>query len=113
MVTASVVDGGTVATRTGPPKLTQFRFLLLIWINPQAAVSARQPYRAPCVAVIRYARFAAPPPQLRSRANNLPRGPSVDRGKVAEAPQMIAQAEAPHAALAAQPAGIRTAMRLR
>jgi len=40
VVRASVVDGGTVATRTGPPKLTYFRFLLLIWINPQAQSSA-------------------------------------------------------------------------
>ena len=38
-------------------------------------------------------------------AYNLPRGRAVDRGKVAEAAQeTIAQAEAPHAALAAQPA---------
>jgi hypothetical protein len=37
-------------------------------------------------------------------AYNLPRGRAVDdRGKVAEAAQMIAQAEAPHAALPAQP----------
>jgi hypothetical protein len=41
-------------------------------------------------------------------AYNLPRGRAVDRGKVAEA----AQAEAPHAALAAQATAIRTAMRL-
>ena len=35
---------------------------------------------------------------------NLPRGRAVvDRGKVAEAAQMTAQAEAPHAALPAQP----------
>src|SRR3974390_1744165 len=34
-------------------------------------------------------------------AYNLPRGPAVDRGKVAEAPQMTAQAEVPHAALPA------------
>jgi len=32
------------------------------------------------------------------------RGPAVDRAKVAEAAQTTAQAEAPHAALAAQPA---------
>jgi hypothetical protein len=31
------------------------------------------------------------------------RGPAVDRGKVAEAARMTALAEAPHAALAAQP----------
>ena len=31
------------------------------------------------------------------------RGPAVDRGKVAEAARTTAQAEAPHAALAAQP----------
>ena len=38
------------------------------------------------------------------QAYNLPRGRAVvDRGKVAEAPQEIAEAEAPHAALAAQP----------
>jgi hypothetical protein len=36
-------------------------------------------------------------------ACNLSRGPVVDRGKVAEAAQKTAQAEAPHAALAAQP----------
>jgi len=36
----------------------------------------------------------------------------VDRGKVAEAAQETAQAEAPHAALAAQATAIRTAMRL-
>jgi hypothetical protein len=36
-------------------------------------------------------------------AYNLPRGPAVDRGKVAEAAQKTAQAEAPHVALAAQP----------
>ena len=37
-------------------------------------------------------------------AYNLPRGRAVvDRGKVAEAAQMTAQAEAPHAALPAQP----------
>src|SRR6516225_5994325 len=36
-------------------------------------------------------------------AYNLPRGPAVDQGKVAEAAQKTAQAEAPHAALAAQP----------
>ena len=36
-------------------------------------------------------------------AYNLPRGPAVDRGKLAEVAQKIAQAEAPHAALAAQP----------
>jgi hypothetical protein len=46
-------------------------------------------------------------------AYNLPRGPAVDRGKVAQAAQKTAQAEAPHAALAAQAAPIRTAMRLR
>jgi hypothetical protein len=45
-------------------------------------------------------------------AYNLPRGRAVDRGKVAEAAQKTAQAEAPHAALAAQAAAIRTAMRL-
>jgi hypothetical protein len=37
-------------------------------------------------------------------AYNLPRGRAVDRGKVAQAAQKTAQAEAPHAALAAQPA---------
>jgi hypothetical protein len=36
-------------------------------------------------------------------AYNLPRGVAVDRGKVAEVAQTTAQAEAPHAALAAQP----------
>ena len=36
-------------------------------------------------------------------AYNLPRGRTVVRGKVAEAAQETAQAEAPHAALAAQP----------
>jgi len=36
-------------------------------------------------------------------AYNLPRGRAVDRGKVAEAAQETAQAEAPHAALPAQP----------
>src|SRR5215831_3767151 len=46
-------------------------------------------------------------------AYNLPRGPAVDRGKVAQAAQKTAQAEAPHAALAAQANRIRTAMRLR
>ena len=46
-------------------------------------------------------------------AYNLPRGPAVDRGKVAQAAQKTAQAEAPHAALAAQADRIRTAMRLR
>jgi hypothetical protein len=46
-------------------------------------------------------------------AYNLPRGAAVDRGKVAQAAQKTAQAEAPHAALAAQAAPIRTAMRLR
>jgi hypothetical protein len=45
-------------------------------------------------------------------AYNLPRGRAVDRGKVAEAAQKTAQAEAPHAALAAQATAIRTAMRL-
>jgi hypothetical protein len=44
---------------------------------------------------------------------NLPRGPAVDRGRVAQAAQTIARAEVPHAALAAHPAEIRTAMRLR
>jgi hypothetical protein len=44
-------------------------------------------------------------------AYDLPRGAAVDRGKVARA-QKIAQAEAPHAALAAQATKIRTAMRL-
>src|SRR5215472_8298857 len=34
---------------------------------------------------------------------DLPRGPAVDRGKVMEVAQMTAQAEAPHAALAARP----------
>jgi hypothetical protein len=37
-------------------------------------------------------------------AHNLPRGRAVGRAKVAEAAQQTAQAEAPHAALAAQPA---------
>ena len=37
-------------------------------------------------------------------AYNLPRGRAVVRGKVAEAAQETAEAEAPHAALAAQPA---------
>jgi hypothetical protein len=37
-------------------------------------------------------------------AYNLPRGAAVDRGKVAQAAQKTAQAEAPHAARAAQPA---------
>jgi hypothetical protein len=45
-------------------------------------------------------------------AYNLPRGAAVDRGKVAQAAQKTAQAEAPHAALAAQATAIRTAMRL-
>jgi hypothetical protein len=36
-------------------------------------------------------------------AYNLPKGRAVDRGKVAEAAQKTAQAEAPHAALPAQP----------
>jgi hypothetical protein len=36
---------------------------------------------------------------------NLPRERAVDRGKVAEAAQQTAEAEAPHAALAAQPEG--------
>jgi hypothetical protein len=44
-------------------------------------------------------------------AYDLPRGAAVDRGKVARA-QKTAQAEAPHAALAAQATAIRTAMRL-
>src|SRR6516225_7255546 len=44
---------------------------------------------------------------------DLPRGPAVDRGKVAQAAQKTAQAEAPHAAQAAQAAAIRTAIRLR
>jgi hypothetical protein len=37
-------------------------------------------------------------------AFNLPKGLAVDRGKVAQAPRKTAQAEAPHAALAALPA---------
>ena len=37
-------------------------------------------------------------------AYNLPKGRAVDRGKVAEAAQEIAEAEAPHAAQAAQAA---------
>jgi hypothetical protein len=45
------------------------------------------------------------------RAYNLPRG-RADRGKVAEAAEETAEAEAPHAALAAQATAIRTAMRL-
>jgi hypothetical protein len=36
-------------------------------------------------------------------AYNLPKGRAADRGKVAEAAQKTAQAEAPHAALPAQP----------
>jgi hypothetical protein len=36
-------------------------------------------------------------------AYNLPKGRAVDRGKVAEAAQVTAEAEAPHAALPAQP----------
>ena len=36
-------------------------------------------------------------------AYDLPTGPAVDRGKVAEVAQKIAQAEAPHAGVAAQP----------
>ena len=36
-------------------------------------------------------------------AYNLPRGRAVDRDKVAEAAQKTAQAEAPHAALPAEP----------
>ena len=35
---------------------------------------------------------------------NLPRGPAVDRGRVAQAAQTTARAGVPHAALAAQPA---------
>jgi hypothetical protein len=46
-------------------------------------------------------------------AYNLPRGPAVERGKVAQAAQKTAQAEARHAALAAQADRTRTAMRLR
>jgi hypothetical protein len=38
-------------------------------------------------------------------AYNLPKGRAVDRGKVAEAAQKTAQAEAPRAAQAAQPVG--------
>jgi hypothetical protein len=45
-------------------------------------------------------------------AYNLPRGRAVGRGKVAEAAQETAEAEAPHAALAAQATAIRTATRL-
>ena len=37
------------------------------------------------------------------QAYNLPRGPAVERDKEARAAQKTAQAEAPHAALAAQP----------
>jgi hypothetical protein len=44
-------------------------------------------------------------------AYNLPGRRAVDRGKVARA-QKTAQAEAPHAALAARATAVRTAMRL-
>jgi hypothetical protein len=43
-------------------------------------------------------------PEHVAPAYNLPRGRAVDRGKVAEAAQQTAEAEAPHAAQAAQAA---------
>jgi hypothetical protein len=44
-------------------------------------------------------------------AYNLPRGRAVDRGKVAEAAQETAEAEAPHAAQAARAAEGRMVVR--